>query len=262
MLPQWMRSSRPSAFPLLAGQQVGAEISSDVTHCPAYAQLVSSSCIIILPGNPFHCGFTNCTSGTMEGGRQADIAKGILAAKNVPYITAAPLLIQVWAFKVTLEHLLLENITIFPQSCKCDRQIDGRMISCELQDMASWMRDGIAGLQSVVLYSLPELDGAIDTVVHCWACSNNSLHCCSSSEFAAGQRGAVDCSCQSMASAVTDNRLLVQPLGGLVGDNIFLVEERVQRLADRLKKWVALRRTPAQVCRVLACCTSRLLLRL
>lgn len=39
----------------------------------------------------------------------------------------------------------------------------------------------------------------------------------------------------------------LKPLGGLVGDNIFLVEERVQRLADRLKKWVALRRTPAQV---------------
>ena len=33
-----------------------------------------------------------------------------------------------------------------------------------VQDMASWMRDGIAGLQSVVLYSLPELDGAIDTI--------------------------------------------------------------------------------------------------
>jgi hypothetical protein len=33
--------------------------------------------------------------GTMEGGRQADIAKGILAAKNVPYVVAAPLLIQV-----------------------------------------------------------------------------------------------------------------------------------------------------------------------
>lgn len=43
-----------------------------------------------------------------------------------------------------------------------------------------------------------------------------------------------------------------QPLGGLVGDNIFLVEERVQRLADRLKKWVALRRTPAKVRREVA----------
>ena len=34
------------------------------------------------------------------------------------------------------------------------------------------------------------------------------------------------------------------PLGGLVGDNIFLVPERVSRLAGRLRKWVALRRTP------------------
>ncbi len=70
-----------------------------------------------------------------------------------------------------------------------------------LQDMASWTRDGIAGLQSVVLYSLPELDGAIDTV----------------------------------------------PLGGLVGNNIFLVAERVKRLSQRIKKWVHLRQTPAQV---------------
>lgn len=98
-------------------------------------------------------------AGTMEGGRQSEIAKAILGSKNVPYVVAAPLLIQ---------------------------------------DMASWVRDGISGLQSVVLYSLPELDGAIDTV----------------------------------------------PLGGLVGDNIFLVPERVKRLANRLHKWVALRRTP------------------
>ena len=31
----------------------------------------------------------------MEGGRQADVAKGILSAKNFPYIVAAPLLLQV-----------------------------------------------------------------------------------------------------------------------------------------------------------------------
>jgi magnesium chelatase subunit H len=31
----------------------------------------------------------------MEGGRQADVAKGILASKDIPYIVAAPLLIQV-----------------------------------------------------------------------------------------------------------------------------------------------------------------------
>ena len=98
-------------------------------------------------------------AGTMEGGRQAEVAKAILSSKNVPYTVAAPLLIQ---------------------------------------DLESWVRDGIGGLQSVVLYSLPELDGAIDTV----------------------------------------------PLGGLVGDNIFLVGERVIRLANRLKKWIALRSTP------------------
>ena len=32
---------------------------------------------------------------SMEGGRQADVAKGILSSKNVPYVVAAPLLIQV-----------------------------------------------------------------------------------------------------------------------------------------------------------------------
>ena len=34
-------------------------------------------------------------AGTMEGGRQADVAKSILTAKNIPYMVAAPLLIQV-----------------------------------------------------------------------------------------------------------------------------------------------------------------------
>jgi len=33
-----------------------------------------------------------------------------------------------------------------------------------IQDIASWRRSGVQGLQSVVLYALPELDGAIDTV--------------------------------------------------------------------------------------------------
>lgn len=50
----------------------------------------------------------------------------------------------------------------------------------------------------VVLYSLPELDGAIDTVV----------------------------------------------LGGLVGDTIGLVPERVRKMNERIKGWVDLRRTP------------------
>eukprot|EP00850_Spirogloea_muscicola_P005360 SM000024S07822 [mRNA] locus=s24:715044:727991:+ [translate_table: standard] len=98
-------------------------------------------------------------AGTMEGGRQAEIAKSILQAKNLPYIVAGPLLIQ---------------------------------------DIRSWQRDGVQGLQSVVLYALPELDGAIDAV----------------------------------------------PLGGLVGDGIHLVPERVRKLTARLKSWVSLKRTP------------------
>ncbi|MEB3179661.1 MAG: magnesium chelatase subunit H [Nostocaceae cyanobacterium] len=98
-------------------------------------------------------------AGSMEAGRQVEVAKRILTAKNVPYIVAAPLLIQ---------------------------------------DIYSWTRQGIGGLQSVVLYALPELDGAIDTV----------------------------------------------PLGGLVGENIYLVPERVQRLIGRVKSWINLRQKP------------------
>ncbi len=95
-------------------------------------------------------------AGSMEAGRQVAVAKKILGAKNVPYFVSAPLLIQ---------------------------------------DISSWTRQGIGGLQSVVLYSLPELDGAIDPV----------------------------------------------PLGGLVGDQIYLVPERVRRLTGRVKRWIELR---------------------
>ncbi len=100
-------------------------------------------------------------AGSMEAGRQVEVAKRILTAKNIPYIIAAPLLIQ---------------------------------------DIHSWTRQGIGGLQSVVLYSLPELDGAIDTV----------------------------------------------PLGGLVGEDIYIVPERVDRLTGRIKNWLKLRQTPPQ----------------
>lgn len=98
-------------------------------------------------------------AGSMEAGRQIEVAQKILTAKNVPYIVAAPLLIQ---------------------------------------DIHSWTRQGIGGLQSVVLYALPELDGAIDTV----------------------------------------------PLGGLVGEDIYLVPERLKRLTGRIKNWIKLKRTP------------------
>lgn len=95
-------------------------------------------------------------AGSMEAGRQVEVAKQILSAKNIPYLIAAPLLIQ---------------------------------------DIHSWTRQGIGGLQSVVLYALPELDGAIDTI----------------------------------------------PIGGLVGENIYLIPERVKRLTGRLKSWIKLR---------------------
>ncbi len=98
-------------------------------------------------------------AGSMEAGRQVDVAKKILTAKNIPYIVAAPLLIQ---------------------------------------DIHSWTRRGIGGLQSVVLYALPELDGAIDTI----------------------------------------------PLGGLVGEDIYLIPERVKRLTGRINNWINLRKTP------------------
>jgi magnesium chelatase subunit H len=98
-------------------------------------------------------------AGSMEAGRQVEVAKRILTAKNVPYIVAAPLLIQ---------------------------------------DIHSWTRQGVGGLQSVVLYALPELDGAIDTI----------------------------------------------PLGGLVGEQIYLVPERIQRLTNRVKSWISLRKKP------------------
>ncbi|UNU26235.1 cobaltochelatase subunit CobN [Microcoleus vaginatus] len=98
-------------------------------------------------------------AGSMEGGRQVEVAKRILTAKNVPYFVSAPLLIQ---------------------------------------DIHSWTRQGIGGLQSVVLYALPELDGAIDPV----------------------------------------------PLGGLVGEDIYLVPDRAKRLTSRINNWVNLRQTP------------------
>jgi magnesium chelatase subunit H len=104
-------------------------------------------------------------AGSMEAGRNIAVAKDLLRSLNVPYFIAAPLL---------------------------------------LQSIPSWRKQGVQGLQSVVLYALPELDGAIDTVV----------------------------------------------LGGLVGDKIALVPERVRKLTSRIHGWVDLRRTPPQQRRI------------
>ena len=98
-------------------------------------------------------------AGSMEAGRNVDVASSLLTNMDVPYIVASPLL---------------------------------------LQSIPMWKSNGVLGLQSVVLYSLPELDGAIDTVV----------------------------------------------LGGLVGDKIALVPERVRKVCSRLRGWINLRKTP------------------
>jgi magnesium chelatase subunit H len=98
-------------------------------------------------------------AGSMAAGRNLAVAEQLLGDMDVPYLVASPLL---------------------------------------LQTIPQWKKRGVLGLQSVVLYSLPELDGAIDTMV----------------------------------------------LGGLVGDKIALVPERVRKLNKRVKQWVKLRRTP------------------
>ncbi|KAM3106381.1 cobaltochelatase subunit CobN [Phormidesmis sp. 146-20] len=118
------------------------------------AEAVTVDAIVSTIGFPLVGG----PAGSMEAGRQIEVAKRILSAKNVPYMVAAPLLIQ---------------------------------------DIHSWTRQGIGGLQSVVLYALPELDGAIDTI----------------------------------------------PLGGLVGEKIYLIPNRVKRLTGRLKQWIQLHQT-------------------
>ena len=100
-------------------------------------------------------------AGSMEGGRGLELARDILSSKNVPYYVAAPLVIQ---------------------------------------DTNSWSDNGVLGLQQVVLYSLPELDGAIEAVV----------------------------------------------LGGLVGDTILVLPERVRKLTSRIKSKVALRKKAVQ----------------
>jgi magnesium chelatase subunit H len=124
-------------------------------------------------------------AGSMEGARQAELAKEILTSKNVPYIVAAPLLIQ---------------------------------------DVKSWYRQGVAGLQSVVLYSLPELDGAIDAI------PLGGL-CCGDRAFCDANRHLANCNRE--------------------GGEIRLVRERLERLATRLKRWTALRRKPASARKVL-----------
>jgi magnesium chelatase subunit H len=128
-------------------------IVRDSTYKPKEA--ISVDAIVSTIGFPLVGG----PAGSMEAGRNVDVAASLLERMDVPYIVASPLL---------------------------------------LQSIPMWKSNGVLGLQSVVLYSLPELDGAIDTVV----------------------------------------------LGGLVGDKIALVPERVRKVCSRLRGWVNLRKTP------------------
>ncbi|KAJ8600569.1 hypothetical protein CTAYLR_008172 [Chrysophaeum taylorii] len=104
-------------------------------------------------------------AGSMSAGRDVAVAEELLTSMDLPYVVAAPLL---------------------------------------LQEIRQWRASGVSGLQSVVLYGLPELDGAIDPVV----------------------------------------------LGGLAGDTVALVPERVRRLASRIKQRIALGRRPLEKKRV------------
>jgi magnesium chelatase subunit H len=108
-------------------------------------------------------------AGSMEAGRNVAVAQELLESINVPYIVAAPLL---------------------------------------LQSIRQWKTNGVLGLQSVVLYSLPELDGAIDSVVL--------------------------------------GGLVATGGGGSGGgsDHIALIPERVRKLCGRLDGWIRLRQTP------------------
>lgn len=99
------------------------------------------------------------------------MAEEILLAKNVPYFVAAPLLIQ---------------------------------------DVKAWFEQGIGGLQSVVLYALPELDGAIDAI------PLGGL-CCGDKAFCNSQRDLANCPREA--------------------GEIRLVEERLFALTKRIQKW-------------------------
>ncbi len=126
------------------------------------------------------------------------------------------------------------------------------------------MRDGIGGLQSVVLYSLPELDGAIDTgtcLCGCGVAGRGGCPQLGSKDHPSlpphtwgichpnpsPPRGLPTTPSHPATSPRSLPFFYAVPLGGLVGDNIYLVPERVKRLASRLHKWVALRRTPPRV---------------
>ena len=139
-------------------------------------------------------------AGSIEAGRNVEVSAKLLQDMNVPYIVASPLL---------------------------------------LQTIQQWKTNGVLGLQSVVLYSLPELDGAIDTVVLGTYVHLDRKKC----------QCYVEQSVERHKYQITHSHYFpfdIAVLGGLVGDKIALVPERVRKLTGRLKGWVNLKRTPAK----------------
>lgn len=93
---------RSLAAPPAAQAAVIPRMHYNASPCAVQVDVIISTIGFPLVGGP---------AGTMEGGRQAEVAREILSSKNVPYMVAAPLLIQ---------------------------------------DLRSWTENGVAGLQSVV----------------------------------------------------------------------------------------------------------------
>ncbi len=158
-------------------------ISRDSTYKPDEATSVDA--VVSTIGFPLVGG----PAGSMEAGRNVDVASQLLKSMDVPYVVASPLL---------------------------------------LQSIPMWKSNGVLGLQSVVLYSLPELDGAIDTVV--------------------------------LGGLVGDKVSLLMIWNSIylfwkfshstyfvlifMCNKIALVPERVRKLCGRLKGWIDIRKTP------------------
>lgn len=201
----------------------------------------------------------------MKGGRQIEASKEILSAKNVPYMVAAPLLIQgphiLFCYSPSLLHTPLPSLPTFFQyyyplsfsssypsslsfcflpsirhhprppsnsspTCRPSHPFPPFSSLLSLPspgtDTASWIESGVQGLQTVVLYSLPELDGAIETMVLGEHIIHHLIYV-STTKFL------------FPLSDIIVYRLILFS-GGLVdGDKIVVVPERVRRLADRLK---------------------------
>lgn len=90
------------------------------------------------------------------------------------------------------------------------------------------------------LYSLAELDGPIDTSA-LFLMQQHAYHC----PFVVAPRTPGLQSVVLYSLPELDGAIDTVPLGGLAADeNIYLVPERVKKLAGRIAKWVALRRKP------------------